>query len=140
MSMIDKQKGHGLMLKLRHQDKIEELQAQISAAMADTQELTARNTAWEAELQVMCPRFSSSLHAPLMFLPGRVRADSAYDNSRPRPSLLLNTGSACTCSLWVRQCAAIVSCIKGMQLIIKMKGPPFTPALSRVTASWLLPP
>lgn len=58
MRMIDKQKGHGLMLKLRPQDKIEELQAQISAAMADTQELTARNTAWEAELQVMCPRFS----------------------------------------------------------------------------------
>ncbi|KAK9917946.1 hypothetical protein WJX75_009996 [Coccomyxa subellipsoidea] len=35
----------------REKDKIEELQAQISAAMADTQELTARNTAWEAELQ-----------------------------------------------------------------------------------------
>ncbi|EIE20551.1 hypothetical protein COCSUDRAFT_48555 [Coccomyxa subellipsoidea C-169] len=35
----------------REKDKIEELQAQISAAMSDTAELTARNTAWEAELQ-----------------------------------------------------------------------------------------
>lgn len=45
---------HDLAGQLRAQDKIEELQAQISAAMSDTAELTARNTAWEAELQVMC--------------------------------------------------------------------------------------
>ncbi len=35
------------------QDKIEELQAQIEAATAESAELAKRNTQWEAELQVI---------------------------------------------------------------------------------------
>lgn len=41
-----------ISLGMHLQDKIEELQAQIEAATAESAELAKRNTQWEAELQV----------------------------------------------------------------------------------------
>lgn len=42
------------------QDKIEELQAQIEAATAESAELAKRNTQWEAELQVITGIFQQA--------------------------------------------------------------------------------